>query len=315
MLLAWVLPVLAVGAFALAATAGAATVPLPTVSTSGVSSVTFSSVILHGDIDAHGQSTNYFFQYGTTKAYGAQTPLAAAGAGTSSVAVSQSVVGLQPNTTYHYRLIGVGPGGAVSGTDRSFTTPKIPLSLQIVGVPNPVTFGSPVVVEGTLSGTGAANHAVVLQANPFPYLGGFKDLGNSELTSSTGGFSFPIVGLLENAQMRVVTVGKPEVSSPVLVEGVAVQVTLRVSRAHRHGFVRLSGTVTPAEVGASVGFQLLVPGNRSVNKGGTIVRSLNANSSSFSRVVRVRHRGLYRALVKVNEGAHTSGYSPPVAIR
>ena len=46
--------------------------------------------------------------------------------------------------------------------------------MQIAGVPNPVVFGNPFFVEGTLSGTGAATHEVVLQANPFPYLGGFK---------------------------------------------------------------------------------------------------------------------------------------------
>jgi len=56
----------------------------------------------------------------------------------------------------------------------SFKTPKVPLTVQLAGVPNPVVFGNPFVVEGTLSGTGASTHAIVLQANPFPYLAGFK---------------------------------------------------------------------------------------------------------------------------------------------
>jgi hypothetical protein len=54
-----------------------------------------------------------------------------------------------------------------------------------------------------------------------------------------------------------VTVGKPVVSSPVVVENVAVRVSFHVRRARRRGFVRLYGTVAPAEVGALVGFQLL----------------------------------------------------------
>ncbi len=37
--------------------------------------------------------------------------------------------------------------------------------------------------------------------------------------------------------------------------------------------------------------------------------------SSFSRVVRLRHPGLYRALVKVNDGAHVSNYSAPILVR
>ena len=65
-------------------------------------------------------------------------------------------------------------GGTVPGADRSFTTPKVPLSVAIVGVPNPVPFGFPLIVEGTLSGTGAAGHLVRIEANPFPYLGGFQ---------------------------------------------------------------------------------------------------------------------------------------------
>ena len=44
-----------------------------------------------------------------------------------------------------------------------------------------------------MSGTGASTHEVVLQqANLFPYLGGFKTVGNPEVTNSAGGFSFPV---------------------------------------------------------------------------------------------------------------------------
>ena len=230
--------------------------------------------------------------------------------------VSQAITGLQAVTRYHYRLVAVGPGGTVTGKDRTFTTAKIPLSLQLTATPNPVVFGSPFFVEGTLSGTGGANHAIVLQANPFPYIGGFKTVGNPELTNSAGGFSFPYLGLLENAQLRVVTVGLPVVISPVVLESVAVRATVHVRKAHRRGFVRLYGTVTPAEVGALVGFQLLKPGHASINQGGTIVKAGTATGSSFSGFMRLRKPGLYRALIKVsNDGAHVSNYSAPILIR
>jgi len=294
--------------------AGGATAPAPTASTLGASSITYSSAVLEGSVNAHGQATNYSFQYGTTRAYGSQTPLSPAGNGTIGVKVSQSVTGLQPFTTYHYRIIASGPSHAAVGSDRTLTTAKIPLSVAIVGVPNPVPFGNTFVVEGTLSGTGAANHAVELQANPFPYLGPFQTVGNPELTNATGGFSFPFLGLLANAQVRVVTVGKPEVSSPIVLEGVAVRVSFHARTARRRGFARLYGTVAPAEVGALVGFQLLQPGHRSLNVGGTVVKAATAAVSSFSRVIRV-HRGLYRALIKVSDGAHVSAYSAPILIR
>jgi hypothetical protein len=306
----------AAGLAATASGANAATaVPAPTVSTGGITSLSYSSVVLRGRVDARGQVTNYFFQYGHTRKYGAQSPLAAAGSAGSSVSVSQAIAGLQPLTVYHYRMVAVSAGGTTLGEDRNFTTPKIPLSVAIVGIPNPVPFGFPFVVEGTLSGTGSAGHQVRLEANPFPYLGGFQPVGNPQLTNSAGGFSFPFLGLLLNAQLRVVTVGKPFVSSPVIIEGVAVRVTIHVRRTKRAGFARISGTVAPAEVGALVGFQLLEPGHRSINVGGTVVGAGTATVSNFTRVIRVRHHRLYKALVRISDGAHVSAYSAPVLIR
>ena len=303
------------GALAVAApVAGAAALPAPAVSTGGISSLTYSSVDLHGHVNPRGQATNYFFQYGHTRKYGAQSPLAPAGSGTTSVAVTQPIAGLQPLTVYHYRLVAISAGGATLGADKSFTTPKIPLSVAIVGVPNPVPFGNPFVVEGTLSGTGSANHLVKLESNLFPYLGGFQPVGNAQLTSATGGFSFAYFGLLTNAQLRVSTVGKPLVTSPVIVEGVAVRVVAHVRRTKRRGFARIYGTVTPAEVGAQVGFQLLEPGHRSINVGGTVVKPGTATVSRFGRVIHVHH-GLYKVLVRVTDGAHVSAYSSPVLIR
>jgi hypothetical protein len=313
---ALVLALVAALSLAVAGSASAATPPAPTVATSGVSGVGYSSATLYGYVNAQGQATNYYFEYGTTTAYGAQSPLSPAGSATSTVKVNQAITGLQAATKYHYRLVAVGPGGTVAGQDHTFTTAKIPLSLALVSTPNPVVFGSPFFVEGTLSGTGGANHAIVLQANPFPYVGGFKTVGNAELTNSVGGFSFPYLGLTENAQLRVVTLGLPVVISPVVLESVAVRATVHVRKANRRGYVRLYGTVTPAEPGAQVGFQLLKPGHASVNQGGTPVKAATTTSSTFSGFMRLRHPGLYRALIKVtNDGAHVSNYSAPILIR
>ena len=282
--------------------------------TGGATNITFSSAVIHGGVNPKGGVTNYFFQYGKTGSYGTQTPLAPAGNGTVTVAVSEPITGLEPATTYHFRIVTSSPAGTTDGVDHAFTTPRIPLSLQIAGVPNPVPFGEPLLVEGTLSGTGSANHAIMLQANHFPYTAGFKAVGNPELTNATGGFSFPVVGLLENTQLRVQTVGSPSVTSTVLLEDVAVRVTFHARRTHRRHRWRLYGTMTPAEPGALVGFQLLVAGGRTINEGGTVVKPGSSTESSFSRTVRLHHGGVYRALVKINDGAHVSAYSAPVLI-
>jgi hypothetical protein len=244
-----------------------------------------------------------------------QSPLAPAVNGTVTIKVSQAVTGLQPGITYHYRVVAASAAGTTKGADRAFTTAKIPLSVAIAGAPNPVVFGSPFFVDGTLSGTGATTREIVLQANTFPYLGGFKNVGNPEVTLPNGTFSFAFPGLTENAQLRVVTVGPgKQVVSPVVVETVAVRVAFHAHRTNHRGVYRLYGTVAPAEVGALVGFQLLRPG-KSVNEGGTVVKAGTTTVAQFSRRVRIRHKGLYRALVKISDGAHVSNYSAPVVIR
>lgn len=287
---------------------------LPGADTTGPSAVTYSSAVLNGGVDAKGQPTNYFFQYGTTQSYGTQTPLAPGGNATMTSRVSQPISGLEPLTLYHFRLVAISAAGRTNSVDRTFRTPKVPLSLQIAGVPNPVSFGESFLVEGTLSGTGSANHAIVLQANPFPYTAGFKTLGNPELTNAAGGFSFPVLGLLENAQVRVQTLGSPSITSPVVLESVAVKVVFHARRTHHRGHWRLYGSVSPAEPGALVGFQLLVAGGRTVNEGGTVVKAGSSTVSSFSRTVRLRHAGVYRALVRVSDGAHVSAYSAPILV-
>lgn len=287
----------------------------PSASTGETVSQTYSSAHVIAFINPHGQPTSYFFEYGTTASYGTESAIAPAGSGTKAVKIGQTITGLQPATTYHYRVVATNPMGTTRGADRTFKTPKVPLSLQIVGAPNPVIFSDPFTVEGNLNGTGNANREVVLQANPYPYTAGFKNVANPELTTATGGFSFPVLGLTENAQLRVMTVGNPVIASPTLTEGVALRVVAHSKRTRRHGYVRIYGTVAPAEVGALVGFQLLVPGHNSVNEGGTAVTQGTSTVAQFSRVVRLHHFGVYRVLVKANEGAHVSGYSNPILVR
>ncbi len=308
---------IAVAALAGPGLATAANPTPPAIEAPYITNLTYSSVVLNDRLDALGQPTNYYFQYGLTSGYGAQTPLAPGGRAPTGIIVSQQVNGLQPAMTYHYRIVATSAFGTVTGHDHTFTTPKLPLSLQIAGVPDPVPFGSPFTLEGNLTGTGATSHAVVLQLNPFPYTAGFKNFGNPELTSPTGAFSFPVVGLLENAQLRVQTVGAPLVTSTIVTENVAIRVAFHVRRLrrHHHTYVKLYGTVAPAEAGALVGFQLVTVGEHTVNVGGTIVRSDTATAGRFSRTIRLRHRGLYRALVQTTDGAHVSAYSAPVLVR
>jgi hypothetical protein len=296
--------------------ASQAVVLRPGVSTGAAETVSYGSATLTGSIDPHGSNTSYYFQYGPTRAYGAQTAVADAGAGVSAVRVSVPVTGLQPITTYYFRLIAVNGVGASTGAGRAFKTVKVPLALAILAAPNPTVYGGTVTIQGTLSGTGNAGVPVVLQANPFPYTQGFANVGNPELTSATGGFSFPFLGLTEATQFRVVTTTKVPVVSPVTPEYVAVRVEAHVGRAHRRRrhHVRIYGTVSPAVDGAEVAIMRITGGANQLVAGTTLHHD-NATASRFSCVVRVKRGAVYRVLVRVTNGAQVSNYSEPLFIR
>jgi hypothetical protein len=300
----------AIAVLALPAAAQAAVVPK--VNTNGAREVSYGSAVLTGSVNPNGSNTSYYFQYGLTKAYGSQTAIADAGAGTKAVPVRLSISGLQPLTVYHYRLVAVNGSGASIGDDEKLLTTKVPLSLAILSSPNPVTFGGSVTIQGTLSGTDNANRPVVLQANPFPYTSGFQSIGNPGLTLANGEFKFVVLNQEQSTQFRVFsTPGKPVVSA-VTQENVAVRVSSHVARTKRRGFARIYGTVTPAVVGAQVGVLRIAKGH-GILAGGAVVKPRNSISGQFSRVVRVQ-KGAYRVLVKVAPGGVVSAYGTPMLI-
>ncbi|HEY4824002.1 MAG TPA: fibronectin type III domain-containing protein [Solirubrobacteraceae bacterium] len=296
----------------LALPAAAQAAGLAKVNTNGAREVSYGSAVLTGSVNPNGSNTSYYFQYGLTKAYGSQTAIADAGAGTKAVSVRLPISGLQPITVYHYRLVAVNSAGASIGDDEKLLTTKVPLSLAILSSPNPVPFGGAVTVQGTLSGTGNANRAVVLQANAFPFTAGFQSIGNTELTSSTGSFIFTVPSLSTSTQFRVFTPTSTPIISPVASENVAVRVSSHVARTKRRGFARIYGTVTPAVDGAQIGMLRIARGH-GILAGGTVAKPKNASSSQFSRVVRVQ-KGAYRVLVKVAPGAVVSAYGTPLLI-
>ena len=50
----------------------------------------------------------------------------------------------------------------------------------------------------------------------------------------------------------------------------------------RRGFARLYGTVEPAEAGALIGYQRVIPGHRTKNVGGTVVKAQSSHQVASS---------------------------------
>jgi hypothetical protein len=81
---------------------------------------------LKGSVDPYGLDTHYRFEYGTTTSYGTSVPVPDADAGSAEgfVPVVQQVTGLQPATTYHFRLVATNSAGPRTSEDGAFTTPS-----------------------------------------------------------------------------------------------------------------------------------------------------------------------------------------------
>lgn len=82
------------------------------------------SATLAGEVGPQGLESSYHFEYGTSTTYGTDVPVpdAAAGTGTAAVPVSAHVEALNPNSTYHYRLVATNAAGTTYGQDASFHT-------------------------------------------------------------------------------------------------------------------------------------------------------------------------------------------------
>jgi plastocyanin len=94
----------------------------PVVGTESASAISETEATLNGTVNPSEQATSYFFEYGTTTAYGQKTTEESAGSGASPVAESATVSGLSPSTTYHFRLVAKNATGTRFGADRTFKT-------------------------------------------------------------------------------------------------------------------------------------------------------------------------------------------------
>ena len=95
----------------------------PIVTTTAALGIGLTSASLRGTVTPSSQATGYFFEYGTTTAYGAQTQaLFLPPPSNSQVIVSFLVAGLKQGTSYHFRLVASNADGTSRGADQSFTT-------------------------------------------------------------------------------------------------------------------------------------------------------------------------------------------------
>jgi hypothetical protein len=107
--------------------------PVPAAETGGYSALTSTSALVAATVDPNGVPTSYAFEVGVYEGAATQYGIAfsgSAGAGAEPVPVSYTLTGLQPGTTYAYRLVIHSGQGETPGATAIFTTLGLPSVLS-----------------------------------------------------------------------------------------------------------------------------------------------------------------------------------------
>jgi len=99
--------------------------------TAGVGATT---ATLSGGVYPNGLDTTYYWQYGPTTSYGAQTGTVDIGDGQAPVQVPGALTGLVPGTSYHYRLVAQNGDGISYGYDSALTTVIAPANAVVPAI-------------------------------------------------------------------------------------------------------------------------------------------------------------------------------------
>jgi hypothetical protein len=120
-------------------------VPAPSPVTAVPAEVTATNAVLSGLVEPHDATLlGCSFQYGTSPAYGQSAPCVSLPLSNGGLQpVSAPISGLQPNTTYHYRLLASSASGTGAGEDVTFTT-AVSNGVPLV-FPHPSITGTPAV--------------------------------------------------------------------------------------------------------------------------------------------------------------------------
>jgi hypothetical protein len=263
----------------------------PVVQTGTAQGASTNGVTLTGSVNPNGAAASWYFEYGTTTAYGTKTPAKTSAVGTTAAGISAPVANLAAGTTYHYRLVSSNSGGTSYGSDVAFTTVAA-LTLTTSTVQS--VYGHVVTLAGVVSSrqTGAK---VTILGQGFG-TASFSPIG-SVLTTTGGSWTFSV-------RPRVQTTYKasaPEGGSTTVTVGVRPAVSLRMITGKR-----LTSRVVAAKsfAGKTVQLQRLLPGNHWTTLGRT---RLNGKSAAvFSQAILPRGTSLIRVAMSVNQAG--AGY-------
>jgi hypothetical protein len=199
------------------------------VTTGAVTAVTQTGAELRGTLVPGGQTTSWQFEIGRDTGEVQSVPVVPgdAGDGEDSVTVQTVVDGLEPGTTYRYRLVASSAGGTTRGIFRDFTTrkpdtppprsPKIGIRLQMAK--GTARAGRPFVVRAQIRnrGEGSAQRVVAVVSLPakLRFLSGTGSCGANgrRVTCRVGGDLSPGRSSVFKLRVRASSAGRLGVSA------------------------------------------------------------------------------------------------------
>jgi hypothetical protein len=285
----------------------------PTVVTGSATSIAPTSAKLNGKVTANGQATKWYFEYGTSKSYGAKTPAKSGGSGTSAVSVSSPLTGLKVATTYHYRVVATNASGTSLGSDQTFSTSVPPVvrtdPARDVGATTATPSGS-VDPKGRATTWYFEYGTTTRYGSRTPSRSAGSGVGNRSVTASLSGLT-----AATTYHYRLVATSDAGTSRGTDVAFTTVGVTL-ASPAHRVVYgraVTLSGTVPVRRAGEVVTIFSQPFGQGSFRSIATVV---TADDGSWRYLAKPRIRTSYTA--GWNSGlsaAAVVGVAPAVSFR
>jgi hypothetical protein len=139
----------------------------PSAQTQAATDVTTTSVSLNGLVNPDDKPTTYWFELGTTTAYGTTTSATPMAKGKVPVRVTQPLAGLRSGTIYHARVVAKIDKNVVTGADVTFTTAAVPLAgvPPVPGTDPPVVTSQPFVPSLAPAATPELGHSVTVAAD------------------------------------------------------------------------------------------------------------------------------------------------------
>jgi phosphodiesterase/alkaline phosphatase D-like protein len=165
----------------------------PSVTTGAATSTSDTATTLTGSVEPMASTTSVAFEYGTSSSYDKETPVQVVDPSASVQHIAQPLTGLDPKTTYHYRLVAVNANGTSSGNDETVTTAATSTTSSSASSSAPSSTASS--SSGAVSSSSPSSTSTTIPAGPAngstPELDGIVPLGSH--SASGAGTTFWVI--------------------------------------------------------------------------------------------------------------------------